>query len=120
MATTTMNMKQYDLYPSFRTRLTDIDGNAVDLTDATEVRLLVKNRTAGLKVDATMTKLDQDDDPGVVEYNWEAGDTDTLGSFQVEIEVTFPGNLPQTFPGKGYCKLNINRDLNAGPVQESS
>lgn len=121
MATTTMNMKQYDLYPSFRTKLTDVDGNAVDLTSATEVRLLVKNRTAGLKVDAEMTKETQSGDTiGIVEYNWAIGDTDTLGSFQVEIQVTFPGGLPQTFPGKGYCKLNINRDLNAGPTQESS
>lgn len=112
MATTVMDMKQHDLYPTFRTKLTDIDGVAVDLTSATAVRLLVKNRTAGLKVDAAMTKLTQSGDTlGVVEYAWVEGDTDTLGTFQVEIEVLFPGGLPQTFPGKGYCKLNINRDL---------
>lgn len=117
---TVMNMKQYDLYPTFRAQLTDIDGNVVDLTHATEARLLVKNRTVGLKVNGVMDVLTQSGDTlGVVEYAWQAGDTDTLGSFQVEVQVMFPGNLPQTFPGKGYNKLNINRDLNLGPTESS-
>jgi hypothetical protein len=114
------NMKQYDLLPVLR--LTLLDGSdPVDLTLASEVRLLMKSRAAGLKVDSVMTKLAQENDTlGQVEYEWQEGDTDTLGSYQGEVQVLWPGQLPQTFPAKGYFKININRDLNLGPTTEES
>lgn len=116
-----MNLKQYDLLPVLR--MTLLDGETpVNLTLASEVRLLLKNRTTGLKVDAVMEVLDQDDDDtvGQVQYEWQEGDTDTIGSFQGEVQVLWPGGLPQTFPSRGYLKININRDLNLGPTGESS
>ncbi len=113
MATTKFNMKQYDLLPKLRLEL--LDGETpVDITNASEVRLLLKNRTVGLKIDATMEKYDAE--LGQVEYTWEEGDTDTLGSFQGEVQVLWPGQLPQTFPAKGYFTINVNRDLNLGPT----
>ncbi len=120
MATTKFNLKQYDLRPVLRIRL--LDGTVpIDLTLASEVRLLLKNRAAGLKVDSVMDKLDQEDEDtiGFVEYEWQPGDTDTLGTFSGEIQVLWPGQIPQTFPGKGYFQVSINRDLNDGPVEES-
>jgi hypothetical protein len=115
---TKFDLKQYDLRPVLRIRL--LDGSVpIDLTLTSEVRLLLKNRAAGLKVNAVMTKLDQTDDAtvGFVEYTWQEGDTDTLGTFQGEIQVLWPGQVPQTFPGKGYFQVSINRDLNEGPVE---
>lgn len=117
---TKFNMKQYDLLPVLRLEL--LDGTTpVDLTLASEVRLFLKNRVAGLKVDAVMTKLTQTGDTlGQVEYEWQDGDTDSLGTFQMEVQVLWPGSLPQTFPPKGYNTLIINRDLNQGPITEES
>jgi hypothetical protein len=117
---TRFNMKQYDLLPVLRLEL--LDGTTpVDLTLASEVRLLLKNRSAGLKVNAVMDKLTQTGDTlGQVEYEWQVGDTDTLGTFQMEVQVMWPGSLPQSFPPKGYNTLSINRDLNQGPTTEES
>ncbi len=109
------NIKVYDLLPVLR--ITLLDGETpVNLSLASEVRLLLKNRTVGLKVDAVMDKLDQDDYEGQVQYEWQPGDTDTVGTYQGEVQVLWPGQLPQTFPAKGAFKVNVNRDLNAGPV----
>lgn len=33
----------------------------------------------------------------VVAMQWEAGDTATIGRIDVEVEVMWPGNKPQTF-----------------------
>jgi hypothetical protein len=108
------NIKQDDLLPVFRVQL--LDGtNPVDLTSATAVRLMLSNRAQGLKVDALMTPLAQEGDTlGMVEYEWQEGDTDTIGSFNGEIQVLWPGQLPQTFPAKGYFRVLVNRDL--GPA----
>lgn len=115
MATTKHNVKQFDLLPVFRMQL--LNGTTpVDLTLASEARLLLKSRATGLKVDQVMEIQDQMDDDliGVVEYAWQDGDTDTLGTFQGEVQVLWPGQLPQTFPAKGYFTINVNREL--GPA----
>lgn len=117
MATIRFDLKQFDLRPVLRIRL--LDGiTPVNLTTASEVRLLLKNRATGLKVNAVMTKLNQADAAtvGFVEYTWLPGDTNTLGTFQGEIQVLWAGGQPQTFPAKGYFTIAINRDLNLGPV----
>ncbi len=113
MATEKFNLKQYDLLPSLR--ITLLDGSTpVDLTLASEARLLLKNRT-GLLVDALMDISAQTGETvGVVEYEWQSGDTDTLGTLQGEVQVLWPGQIPQTFPAKGYFNVIVNRDL--GPT----
>lgn len=125
MATQKFNLKQYDLLPNLR--LTLLDGTTpVDLTLASEARLLLKNRT-GLLVDAVMDIADQEDEDlvGVVEYEWQEGDTSTLGTLQGEVQVLWPGQIPQTFPAKGYFAVIVNRDLGpttgpGSPEEESS
>ncbi len=113
MAVETFDIKVHDLLPVLRMVCTDA-GEPVDLTNVSEVRLLLKNRTAGLKVDALMEKADQEDEPGVVTYEWQDGDTDTVGTFLGEIQVLWPGQKPMTFPAKGNFQVRINRDL--GPT----
>lgn len=117
MANKKFPMKHYDLYPVLQ--ITLLDGtDPVDLTLATEARLLLSSRNTGLKVNAVMTILDQtvSANKGIVQYAWHHGDTDTLGTFIGEIQVLWPGSIPQTFPASGYFTVIISRDLNSGPV----
>lgn len=114
------DIKQYDLLPDLVLTVAD-DGTAVDLSAASSVKLIVSNRS-GIKIESELDIEDQEDENllGMVRYIWQVGDTDTVGTFNMEVEVMWAGQRPETFPAKGYLKLSVNRDLNAGPTEESS
>jgi hypothetical protein len=115
MAAQEFDIKQHDLEPPLIVTCLD-GGAAVDLTTAVSARLLLRNLTAGLKVNAFCTILDQSvpANLGKVKYIWQGTDTDTVGVFNGEIEIIWPGNRPQTFPAAKaakYFKVNVHNDL---------
>jgi hypothetical protein len=112
MATQTFSIKQHDLLPDMVLTLLDND-EAVDLTDALSARLMMRNVVAGLVVDAPVAILDQtvEANVGKVRYSWAAGDTDLNGVFNSEVEVLWPDDKPQTFPGGGYFQVKVVNDL---------
>jgi hypothetical protein len=80
-----------DLKPDLTITCTS-DGNAVDLTTATSIRIIgVRDGTT--LFDRTVTGTDQ----GVITMQWETTDTTDTGRIHVEAEVTWPGGKPQTF-----------------------
>jgi hypothetical protein len=108
-------IKQHDLRPRYRVKLTQTDPSnptatiPVDLTDATSVRFLMSTASGTTaKVDAPAAFVDRTG--GIVEYAWQAGDTDTVGDYSIEFEVMW-GTEPQTFPSNGYFTARINADL---------
>lgn len=106
------SIKQHDLLPELVVTLLD-NTVAVDLTDAVSARLLMRNLVAGLKVDAPVSILDPavPANTGKVKYTWGLADTDIVGVFNAEVEVIWPGNKPQTFPGDGYFTVKVGNDL---------
>lgn len=110
-------MKQGDLLPTLQARLTRTDPvtlavSYVDLTAATDVNFLMKNAISGLVVDnQNATRGNQMTTPGLVEYTWQAGDTDAAGKFQGEFEVIWASGKPETFPGDSYLVINIKASL---------
>lgn len=113
MANTTFHMKQDDRYPVLRVTLLDGSGNPVDLTVAASAKFIMSSRSAGVVIDAAMTILDQTNSAnlGIVQYAWQSGDTANVGSYNGEVEVTWPGSLDQTFPANGYFKIIIEASL---------
>lgn len=119
----TFRIKQHDLKPSLQVvLLSDMpqqdpglppQSNPVNLTQATAARLLMSSRRTGLKVSGAMTIADQSvvANLGLVTYDWQAGDTDTVGQFDAEIEVTWPTGKPQTFPANQYFTVDVQKDL---------
>lgn len=115
MANTQFTIKQHDLLPSLVVTLLD-DDTAVDLTTAISARFLMRSLATGLKVSALMSVLDQTDadNLGKVSYDWQALDTDTVGTYNAEVEIIWPGDRPQTFPAAKtlkYFKVVIQNDL---------
>lgn len=113
MATTTTKfiIKQHDLEPPIRVTL--LDGTKpVDLSAASEVRFFMKNKD-GLKVSQVMSVEDQSNaaNHGRVSYAWQSGDTDTVSSYSAEIQVTWIGSRPQTFPADKYFTVDVQKDL---------
>jgi hypothetical protein len=108
----TFYIKQHDLEPSLEVQL--LSGtDPVDLSQAAAVALFVYSRRTGLKVSGSMTIADQTvtANLGVVTYAWRSGDTDTVGVFNAEIQVTWPGDKPQTFPAHQYFTVDVQKDL---------
>jgi uncharacterized protein YfaS (alpha-2-macroglobulin family) len=89
--------------------LKDADSNPIDLTGA-NVRFHMKAIGGAIKVDAAMTIVDQNN--GTVRYDWNTGDTDTVGTYEVEFEVTYSDGAIETFPNKGSLALNVTKELN--------
>lgn len=78
------------------------DGAPVDLTGAT-VKFYMKDATAGtVKISGALCAI-VDAVKGKCRYNWIAADTNTLGTYLGEVEVTFPDLKIQT----GYKQITI-------------
>ena len=104
----TFHMKRGDRLPAYTATLKDANG-AVDLTGATSAKFIMREQhTQAPKVNATcqITNASQ----GQIKYEWGATDTDTPGTYLVEIEVDF-GGKKMTFPNPGYNIVLIGEDL---------
>lgn len=81
-----------------------------NLTGAT-VRMRMRDSRGGdLVIDALAT-ISGDPTTGSVSYQWEPTDTDTVGSFIVEWEVTYANGTSQTFPTEGYTTVEVEESL---------
>jgi hypothetical protein len=105
----TFYLKQNDTVPSLRAELQNGSGAAVDLVNAT-VRFhmrAVGSATATVDADASVIGAST----GIVQYDWLAEDTVTIGSYQAEFEVTYPDGTIETFPNDGYIRVKIIDDI---------
>ena len=107
----TFYIKQNDTSPSLRATLKDGDNIAIDLTGAT-VRFHMKSledKTVVVDADATIVSPSVN---GIVQYDWDNGDTATAGSYQGEFEVTLAGGAVETFPNNTNISISIKPELN--------
>lgn len=105
-------IKENDTRPVYIATLLD-DAVAVDITTATTVKFKMRDANAvdpvEPKVDGTMVVSNAPG--GIVSYTWVAGDTDTPGDYNVEIEVTWGDGGIQTFPNASYGAVQVVEDL---------
>lgn len=105
----TFYIKQNDTSPSMLATLQDASGNAVDLTAASIRFHLRPISSSTVKVDEAATIVTAVD--GIVRYDWQASDTDTIGSYQAEFEVTYADTTIETFPNDGYVRVEVISDI---------
>lgn len=111
---TVFTIHRGDTGPAFEKSLNDSLGQPVDITGFTEVDFHMRDVDYNTVVD--------DDTTGAVEvvtassgdvlYQWQAGDTDTLGSYKAEFVVTFSDGTTQTFPQQGMYDVEVQEDVN--------
>jgi len=70
----------------------------------------MKSLDGALKIDTAMTIVDATG--GIVQYDWQTGDTDTVGTYNVEFEVTYSDSSIETFPNNGNKVVSVVRELN--------
>jgi len=105
----TVYIKQNDTSPALTGQLFNPDGSNPDLDGAT-VKFIMRSTAGGAaKVDSSATIITAS--TGNVKYVWSAANTDTVGSYEGEFEVTFSGGAVQTYPNKGYIKIEVVDDL---------
>ena len=102
-------IKQNDTVPSLRAALKNGSGDAVDLTGATCQFHMRPIGSTTITVDASAQIVTEA--TGIVQYNWIAADTDTVGSYQAEFEVTYSDGTIETFPNNGYIRVEITDDI---------
>ncbi|MGJ8660459.1 MAG: BppU family phage baseplate upper protein [Bacteroidota bacterium] len=102
-------IKQNDTSPSLEATLSDANLVAVNLNSAT-VMLHMKAIGGDVVLDEQMTITDAEG--GVIQYDWQFGDTSTIGTYYVEFEVTYSDGSIETFPNTGSLPLVITRELN--------
>lgn len=103
------SIKQNDTSPSLQVSLKDAASQPISLTGAT-VRFHMKSVDGTLKVDAAMTVTNAA--TGTCQYNWQAGDTATVGTYYVEFEVTYADASVETFPNNGSKVVTVVKELN--------
>lgn len=101
-------IKQNDSSPSLRVALKDGDGTAIDLLGASVKFYLVPVGETTPIVNATASILAN----GIVQYDWDNGDTSTPGTYKGEFEVTYAGGDVETFPNSDYISVIIKPELN--------
>lgn len=101
-------IKQGDTGPPIQAVLQDAEGTVQDLTGAT-VRFHLLDVSGTVIIDASASVLD--DAGGKVSYAWQAGDTDSAGSFKGEFEVTLPSGEIRTFPNWSNIRVKIVAEL---------
>lgn len=105
----TFYIKQNDTGPSMLVTLQDANDNGVDITGASVRFHLRPISSSTVKVDQAATIVTAAD--GLVRYDWQAADTDTIGSYQAEFEVTYADASIETFPNDGYIRVEIISDI---------
>jgi hypothetical protein len=104
-------MKRHDTRPTLLLRLRDVDGAVANLTGAT-ARFLMRQQNVVpvvVKVDREMDIIDPED--GVVRLLWNPEDTDTAGTFDAEVEVTYSDGKTKTYPNHTYDTITIVEDI---------
>ena len=107
---TILYMKKGDLLPDVTTQLIGPDGNPLNLTGVTSVTFLVRTVSGRLLVNRAASIVEPATD-GRVRHAWVAGDTDTIGTHNVEWRVVYPGAKPMTIPSRGYDQIEISARL---------
>lgn len=90
--------------------LKDADGTAVDITGSSVVFNMRLEGSDTAKVSrgaATIVSAAA----GSVKYTFSGTDTDTIGSYDAEFEVTYGDGTVETFPSRGYFKVKIEDDI---------
>ncbi|HEY9415894.1 MAG TPA: hypothetical protein VIQ30_14115 [Pseudonocardia sp.] len=106
---TTFRIKQHDLEPPV---VIDVSGSAGDLTTVMSWKVIGKRGTTVVFTDASPVVVVNDPPTSAaITHNWVAGETDTAGVISIEVEATWPGDRPQTFPSSGYSVVRVEPDL---------
>jgi hypothetical protein len=104
----TFYIKQNDTSPAMLADLLDANGQPVDINGASVRFHMRPISSAQVKISEDAVIVSQN---GVVRYDWQTGDTDAIGSYKAEFQVTYGDGSIETFPNDGYIRVEIIAEL---------
>ena len=104
-------IKQNDTSPSLEGICRDGRRRPVDLTGATVVFNMRSLPGGAVKVNGGTMGAVGLATRGRQKYSWAAGDVDTAGTFEGEVQATFSNGVIRTFPPDGYITIEITDDI---------
>lgn len=110
MATTTFYIKQNDTAPSIQGTLKDGNNRVRSLTSASAVRFNMKDENGNIMVDNANCVI-VNASSGIVRYDWQVGDTTSIGINYCEFEVTYLNGQIETFPNGSDLKVIIKEEI---------
>lgn len=102
-------IKQGDTGPALRATLRDGADVAYDLTGASVRFHMRAVGASSASVDASADLVTAEN--GVVQYDWQSGDTATAGIYHGEFEVTHSTGEIETFPNGAHIRIEIQDDI---------
>lgn len=107
-----MGPKRGDLEPKLIIDVWDGNSPAANLTLVSTWRIIARMRGAAvpLFIDTTAVFTPDpsgDTSRGYLTHIWLAGQTDTPGVIELEVEAMWPGARPQSFPNSGFDTITI-------------
>lgn len=100
-------IREGDAAPPITGVIIDAEGNAVNLTDATDVILELRDYD-GTVFDTYAGTFDSPRTDGAVRYAWQSVDTeDNAGEYMGHWIVTWTGGATQSFPTEGWIEIII-------------
>lgn len=115
MGIKTLYLTKNDEGPVYSVVHEDTEGNVQDLTSATIVCSMKNTDDGTLKIDRQSAGITITDAvSGAFEYAWQTGDTNTVGKYQIEFEVTpLSGGkftIPNPTQGKAIVEIQDSMD----------
>jgi hypothetical protein len=103
----TVLIKHNQREPRLRARIVDSSGVAVNLSGAVGVTFSMRSGRDLTNKIASQPAVITDAPEGRIEYQWRAGDTDTLGNFNAEFLVNWGNGVTEIFPTTGAIRVRI-------------
>lgn len=105
--------------PVLQATLKDGAGNAIDLNPGgtpVGLKFFMSTPADVVKINQNATIVQTGSggsavNKGVVQYQWGATDTDTIGYYNAEFEVTYSSSKKETFPDNSFFLVEILKDL---------
>lgn len=102
------HMKAGDTMPALRVMLTE-DGNEFNLTDySVSMKMKIADGDT-LTVDKEITV--EQPERGIVVYEWNDGDTEMSGTYNIEFVATSSNGETLSFPNNGFGRVYIEEGL---------
>jgi len=103
-------IKQNDTAPSIEAVLTDANGRVRSMSNAANVRFRMKSEKGTTLINGGVGYV-VNASKGIVAYEWQAGDTATVGMHNAEFEIEYSNGQIETFPNTGYIRIIIKDEL---------
>lgn len=107
-------LKEGDTSPAIKFQLQDEDRNPVNIAGFEQLRFHMQktdsvNPTVLADTSSGVSAVDAD--KGIVQYEWDEGDTDRAGEYEAEFQVRFSGGDVETFPNRRDIKVEIEEQI---------